>query len=44
VVGTRDPAVLSALPPGDDRLLIDLIHLPDAEARRADSGYHGLAW
>ena len=44
VVGTRDPAVLSALPPGDGRLLIDLIHLPDAEARRAESGYHGLAW
>jgi len=44
VVGTRDPAVLSALPPGDGRLLIDLIHLPDADARRAESGYHGLAW
>ena len=44
VVGTRDPDVLSALPHGDDRLLIDLIHLPDAEVRRAESGYHGLAW
>ena len=44
VVGTRDPDVLSALPHGDDRLLIDLIHLPDAEARRTEPGYHGLAW
>ncbi|KJS52722.1 GDP-mannose dehydrogenase [Streptomyces rubellomurinus subsp. indigoferus] len=44
VVGTRDPAVLSALPPGGDRALVDLVRLPDAEARRAEPGYTGLAW
>ncbi|MFD7162836.1 nucleotide sugar dehydrogenase [Streptomyces violascens] len=44
LVGSRDPAVLSALPHGEGPVLIDLIHLPDAEARRAEPGYVGLAW
>ncbi|MDQ1034740.1 GDP-mannose 6-dehydrogenase [Streptomyces sp. V3I8] len=45
LVGTKDPAVLSALPHGGaGPLLIDLIHLPDAEARRTEPGYVGLAW
>ena len=44
VVGTRDPDVLAALPPGEGPMLIDLIHLPDAEARRTEPGYTGLAW
>jgi GDP-mannose 6-dehydrogenase len=45
LVATTDPAVLAALPSGDDhRTLIDLVRLPDAEARRADRGYVGLAW
>ena len=44
VVGTRDPAVLSALPHGDDPMIVDLVHLPDADARRAEPGYAGLAW
>ncbi|MFD4630678.1 nucleotide sugar dehydrogenase [Streptomyces sp. NPDC058284] len=45
LVGTRDPAVLSALPHGDEGpVLIDLIHLPDADARRTEPGYVGLAW
>ncbi len=44
VVGTRDPAVLSALPQGGGRMIVDLIRLPDAEARRAEPGYVGLAW
>lgn len=44
LVGTRDPAVLSALPHGDGPLLIDLIHLPDADTRRTEPGYMGLAW
>ncbi|MFC1442678.1 nucleotide sugar dehydrogenase [Streptacidiphilus sp. N1-10] len=44
VVGTRDPEVLSALPPGRGPMLIDLIHLPDAAARRTEPGYTGLAW
>lgn len=44
LVGTRDPAVLSALPHGAGPLLIDLIHLPDADTRRTEPGYMGLAW
>ncbi|MFJ5807569.1 nucleotide sugar dehydrogenase [Streptomyces sp. NPDC093093] len=44
LVGTRDPAVLSALPHGDGTLIVDLVRLPDAEARRAEPGYMGLAW
>ncbi|WP_371656623.1 MULTISPECIES: nucleotide sugar dehydrogenase [unclassified Streptomyces] len=44
LVGTRDPAVLSALPHGDGPVIVDLIHLPDAETRRAEPGYVGLAW
>jgi GDP-mannose 6-dehydrogenase len=44
LVGCTDPAVLGALPRGDGRVLIDLVRLPDAEARRAEPGYVGLAW
>ncbi len=44
LVGTKDPAVLSALPHGDDPVIIDLVRLPDADARRAEPGYVGLAW
>ncbi|MFB7513274.1 nucleotide sugar dehydrogenase [Streptomyces sp. NPDC056144] len=44
LVGTRDPAVLAALPHGDGPLIVDLVHLPDAAARRAEPGYVGLAW
>ncbi|WP_052867875.1 nucleotide sugar dehydrogenase [Streptomyces niger] len=45
LVGTRDVAVLSALPHGGDGpVLIDLIRLPDADARRTEPGYVGLAW
>ncbi|MGA5822759.1 nucleotide sugar dehydrogenase [Kitasatospora sp. NPDC094028] len=44
VIGTRDPAVLSALPPGGGPEIVDLVRLPDAEARRAEPGYTGLAW
>jgi GDP-mannose 6-dehydrogenase len=44
VVGCKDPAVLAALPPGGEKTLIDLVRLPDAEQRRAEEGYVGLAW
>ncbi|MWA09399.1 nucleotide sugar dehydrogenase [Streptomyces sp. BA2] len=44
LVGTRDPDVLSALPHGEGPVIVDLIHLPDAEARRTEPGYIGLAW
>jgi GDP-mannose 6-dehydrogenase len=43
-VGTRDPAVVSALPHGGGPVIVDLVRLPDAEARRAEPGYIGLAW
>ncbi|ATL25184.1 nucleotide sugar dehydrogenase [Streptomyces formicae] len=44
LVGTKDPAVLSALPHGESPAIVDLIRLPDAEARRTEPGYMGLAW
>ncbi|KOT40624.1 GDP-mannose dehydrogenase [Streptomyces caelestis] len=45
LVGTKDPAVLSALPHGaGGPVIVDLVRLPDAEARRAEPGYVGLAW
>ena len=40
----KDPAVLAALPHGGDKTIVDLVRIPDAEARRAESGYVGLAW
>jgi GDP-mannose 6-dehydrogenase len=44
LLACTDADVLAALPPGGDRTVIDLVRLPDAEARRADEGYVGLAW
>ncbi|MGJ5893726.1 nucleotide sugar dehydrogenase [Streptomyces sp. V2] len=44
LVGTRAPEVLAALPHGGSPLIVDLVRLPDAEARRAEPGYVGLAW
>jgi GDP-mannose 6-dehydrogenase len=44
LVATTDPEVLAAIPPGTDRTVIDLVRLPDAEIRRSDKGYAGLAW
>ncbi|MFI6938021.1 nucleotide sugar dehydrogenase [Streptomyces sp. NPDC050418] len=44
LVGTKDPAVLAALPHGEGPVLIDLVRLPDAQARRAEPGYVGLVW
>ncbi|WP_433250294.1 nucleotide sugar dehydrogenase [Streptosporangium sp. CA-135522] len=44
VIGCKDPAVLSALDGAGDRTIIDLVRLPDAEARRAHPGYVGLGW
>ncbi|GAA4589138.1 nucleotide sugar dehydrogenase [Planotetraspora phitsanulokensis] len=44
VVGSKDPAVLSALENAGERTIIDLVRLPDAEARRAHPGYVGLGW
>ncbi len=44
VVGCKDPDVLAALPKGGDRVLVDLVRLPDAAERRHEEGYVGLAW
>jgi GDP-mannose 6-dehydrogenase len=44
VVGCKDPAVLDALSGPGDRIVVDLVRLPDAEARRATEGYQGLGW
>ncbi|TQS27790.1 nucleotide sugar dehydrogenase [Microbispora sp. KK1-11] len=44
VVGCKDPAVLTALERAGDRAIIDLVRLPDAEARRAQPEYVGLGW
>jgi GDP-mannose 6-dehydrogenase len=44
VVGCTDPAVLAALDTAGDRIVVDLVRLPDASARRAHEGYRGLGW
>ncbi|WP_329124833.1 nucleotide sugar dehydrogenase [Streptomyces sp. NBC_01465] len=44
LVGTRDPEVVAALPHGEGPLIVDLVRLPDAEARRTEQGYTGLVW
>jgi GDP-mannose 6-dehydrogenase len=44
VVGSRAPEVLTAIEGAGERAIIDLVRLPDAEARRADPGYVGLGW
>jgi GDP-mannose 6-dehydrogenase len=44
VVGCKDPEVLAALDAAGDRVIVDLVRLPDAETRRANPGYFGLGW
>lgn len=44
IVASLDPAVLDTLNRAGDRPVIDLVRLPDAEARRAHQGYVGLGW
>jgi len=36
--------VLAKLPHGGPQTIVDLVHLPDAQERRAEPGYVGLAW
>ncbi|WP_116041817.1 nucleotide sugar dehydrogenase [Amycolatopsis palatopharyngis] len=43
LVGSTDPVVLAALP-HEGPTLIDLVRMPDAERRRTEEGYVGLAW
>jgi len=44
LVGSTDPAVVAALDHAGDRIVVDLVRLPDAEQRRQQKGYFGLAW
>ncbi|PXY17074.1 GDP-mannose dehydrogenase [Prauserella sp. PE36] len=44
LIGSTDSSVLAALPHGGERVLIDLVRLPDADVRRTEEGYVGLAW
>jgi GDP-mannose 6-dehydrogenase len=44
VIGSHDPAIVSAFADVHDRVIIDLVRLPDAAARRANQGYVGLGW
>jgi len=44
IVGCKDDAVLDALKDPGERIVIDLVRLPDAEQRRNQPGYVGLGW
>ncbi|MFC9251711.1 nucleotide sugar dehydrogenase [Amycolatopsis thailandensis] len=44
LIGSADPEVLAALPAGGGRTIIDLVRVPDADRRRTEEGYVGLAW
>ncbi|MFC3449796.1 nucleotide sugar dehydrogenase [Amycolatopsis speibonae] len=44
LIGCNDPDVLAAHPVGGGRTIIDLVRVPDADRRRAEEGYVGLAW
>jgi GDP-mannose 6-dehydrogenase len=44
VVGSRTPELESALAGGRPALLVDLVRLPDADVRRREEGYEGVAW
>ncbi|MBK1784117.1 nucleotide sugar dehydrogenase [Prauserella cavernicola] len=44
LVGSTDAAVVAALPHDERHVLIDLVRVPDADTRRAEEGYVGLAW
>jgi GDP-mannose 6-dehydrogenase len=44
VIGSRDQRVIALLDDTTDRLVVDLVRLPDAESRRNDKEYIGLGW
>jgi GDP-mannose 6-dehydrogenase len=44
VVGNTEQAVLDVLAEPGDRLVVDLVRIPDAEERRETVGYQGLGW
>jgi GDP-mannose 6-dehydrogenase len=44
VVGAASPDSIAALAAHDGRLIVDLVRLPDATARRGEERYVGVAW
>jgi GDP-mannose 6-dehydrogenase len=44
IVGASHPDTISALARADGRYVIDLVRLPDAQARRGRPDYVGVAW
>jgi GDP-mannose 6-dehydrogenase len=44
VVGSTEQVVVDALAEPGDRAVVDLVRLPDADARRVTEGYQGLGW
>ncbi|WP_410577373.1 nucleotide sugar dehydrogenase [Amycolatopsis sp. lyj-108] len=44
LIGCTDPEVLAALPAGGGHTIVDLVRVPDADRRRTEEGYVGLAW
>ncbi|MBF8192257.1 nucleotide sugar dehydrogenase [Nonomuraea sp. K274] len=44
VVGCADPPVLDALGRAGDRLIVDLVRIPDAEHHRGRKDYTGIGW
>lgn len=44
IVGCKDDAVLALLDDPGDRIVVDLVRLPDAERRRLHESYVGLGW
>jgi len=44
VVGSTEQVVVDVLAEPGGRAVVDLVRLPDAEARRATEGYQGLGW
>lgn len=45
IVASRAPEVLDALSrAGSERLIIDLVRLPDAGQRRETANYQGIGW
>jgi GDP-mannose 6-dehydrogenase len=44
VIGNRTPPVLSAVAASRDKWIVDLVRMPDADTRRGDDNYVGIAW
>jgi GDP-mannose 6-dehydrogenase len=44
VVGSKDVPVLEALARAGDRVIVDLVRLPDAETQRGRRDYTGIGW